>query len=208
MKQSSWIVSQIAFAGLALLLAMGPTARASSVTYTYTGNPFNFEASAPWTTSDFVSASFTFSSPLADNLASAFLTTGVESWTINDGVTTFDPSNGATLTLLELSTGPSGNITVWDFNVFNFTTACEPHAFSGWNGGLAPTDAQDQGEYDNACSPYTPPSIAGNLGWPGTWTESQVSPPPSSAPEPSTAMLLVFALIPGLVWLRRRQRIS
>lgn len=218
MKQSLRMVSRtaLASAGLALLLAaIASAALASSVTYTYTGNDFdNYEASAPWTTSDFVTASFTFVSPLPDNLPTTFLfapgsavtASEIESWTVNDGVSTYDPGDGATLLNFILATGPSGNITTWSFNVYNPTLACKPHAFSGWNGGPSSGDAQDEGEYDEPCPPYPAPSVGANVGYPGHWTESQAVPP--AVPEPTTTVLITIGGATLLVARRRKQRKS
>lgn len=83
----------LAFAGPVLsLAAVASTARASSVTYTYTGNDYTI-AGPPWTTSMFISASLTFASSLPDNLPDITTeTSNVESWTVNDGIYTY--SNG------------------------------------------------------------------------------------------------------------------
>jgi hypothetical protein len=64
-------------------------AHADSI-YTYTGHDFTF-ASAPFTTGDFVSGSFTTTTPLADNLDQA--TIAPASFRFNDGIDTISNAN-------------------------------------------------------------------------------------------------------------------
>lgn len=84
----------------------------NNYTYTYTGSDFSYVAAggdtsgdvipAPWTTSDFISASFTFTGPLPDNVAlysaaSYQEQANVTSWSVSDGVFLFSGSQATSL---------------------------------------------------------------------------------------------------------------
>jgi hypothetical protein len=74
--------------GILILATMGTLARAD-VVYTYTGNPFT-SVLGSYTTSDFVSVSFTLATPLGPNFAFAFISP--TDFTFSDGQQTFTQS--------------------------------------------------------------------------------------------------------------------
>ncbi len=80
-------------------------------TYTYTGNPFT-QVSGVYTTSDFLSGSFTASMPLAANLSNATIVPLITTFAFSDGVFTWSPANSYVNTAI-FSTDASGNITNW-----------------------------------------------------------------------------------------------
>jgi len=82
----------------------------ADVTYNYTGSDFN-TVSAPYTTSDLVTGTITFATPLADNLS--FQTVTPLSLTLSDGQQIFNLSDAGFSGLAELATDGSGNITQW-----------------------------------------------------------------------------------------------
>lgn len=104
--------STILFCFAACILAL--PMMASSVTYTYTGNDFQ-SASAPYTTSDFVSGYFTLPTALGDNLTDDSITPA--SYSFSDGVQTISSSSPPTDVTFDVSTDASGNINGWFINL-------------------------------------------------------------------------------------------
>jgi hypothetical protein len=223
MKQSLWNVSQaaLAFAGLALSLAAVSPARASSVTFTYTGNDFNLfyngnagpSAATPWTTSDFISASFTFANPLPPNLNvnGTANTPTPESWTVSDGAYTFDTADDATLAIFTLQTNANGNIVGWWFiadSPICSDVTCS--AYEDYSESILPSDTVfAAGESDqahqinvNGCSDGCLAEVERT----GTWTAATGSAPPSTVPEPSTAVVITLGGSILLLARRRKQR--
>lgn len=110
-----------------LVLMVVPKAFAGSIIYTYTGNDFTTvqgdTSFGPGfgpliTTSDFITASFTFSAPLADGLSGTGEEFAVQSWIISDQLTTYSGGNSSSenpLAELVLSTNSSGQIAGWSF---------------------------------------------------------------------------------------------
>jgi len=124
----------------------------ANVTYVYTGNPFT-DVSGPYTTSDMVTGSVEFSSPLPANMP--FTTVTPLSFLFSDGVQTI--GNPAEASNFQFGTGSSGAITVW--TVFMQTPA---GGISTDNGGSLATG--DRG------SMRLPPPAFGFTDVPGTWT--------------------------------------
>lgn len=94
---------------LLALLGAAPAAKANiNYTYTFLGNDYNF-AQSPFSTSDFISASFTFASPLPDNLSLTNVTSSILSWTVTDQLFTLDPSYNGTF-YLDVTTDSAGDI--------------------------------------------------------------------------------------------------
>jgi hypothetical protein len=100
----------------------------ATTTYTYTGHPFDVFF-PDYTASDFVSGSFTLSSPLPSDQPATTLVTPI-SFSFTDGLQTVTQANViASFTTFDIGTDSSGNINLWDVTVFNsncpITSACE-----------------------------------------------------------------------------------
>jgi hypothetical protein len=181
-----------------LALAMAATSAKASTTFLYTGNSFT-TAQSPYTTSDAVDGSFTLGSPLQDNL---ILTSFVpEAFSITDGIDTItNETPNVILQYLFLSTGPTGNITSWGFLAAE-TVSFDPYYALQIGTEYDPANDIDgnhtimDGVYleEGNVGPFT---AAANYEDPGTL---------SIAPEPSTVVLLPFALLAAtaLAWHRR-----
>jgi hypothetical protein len=100
-------------AGLAAFVLTLP-AMATSV-YTYTGNDFDAFSNAPgpYTTSDFVTGSFTVSAPLAANLQFSDNNVAPIAYHFTDGVQTFTNNSGLTDVFFDFATDSKGNIIDW-----------------------------------------------------------------------------------------------
>jgi hypothetical protein len=128
-----------------LLLAAVPDIQADSFTYTYTGPDFTFfnagGVSSPLSTSDFITASLTFASPLPDDFSqvytggSSVLTgtlptpqwdPGLLGWTISDRVSTLSSSEGDILNGVLVTTDAAGNIVAWSLEGSSYTFTTGP----------------------------------------------------------------------------------
>jgi hypothetical protein len=168
----------------------------ASTIYTYTGNDFT-SATAPYTTSDSVTGSFTVASPLADNLDGANLLAGCVSdcttpFSFSDGdgntITNTTPGIGdcACSPYIDIWTDGSGNIINWvvDLTVGElggfsiYTQDYYAGIFSGY-------------VIQDVVSTYEVSDIASNSGDAGTWSASTTS----AAPEPGSLGLLGAGLV-------------
>ena len=84
-------------------------------TYTYTGNPFT-QVSGVYTTSDFLSGSFTTATPLPANLSNATISPMITTFAFSDGVFTWSPANSYVNTAI-FSTDSSGKVTSWTLGI-------------------------------------------------------------------------------------------
>jgi hypothetical protein len=85
--------------------------------YTYTGHDFTV-AQAPYSTSDFLSASLTFTSPLPANLSFTSEADAIISWSVTDQIDTLDDTN-AYIVDADFSTNAASVIVAWDLIVYN-----------------------------------------------------------------------------------------
>jgi hypothetical protein len=173
-----------ALALLATLLLPLPLL-AQTYDYTYTGNDFQGDGLSvvppvlPYTTSDFVTVTFTLSAPLGDNLGEG-TTIRPLTWSFSDGVqtdTSADP--GATSDFTFITNG-SGQILDWD--VVDYFGVADNSSIGTY--GATPFNVDD-GVYS-----YTG-SVSGAEKYnPGLWTVSESV---SSVPEGSSYPLLLLS---------------
>ena len=183
------ISTPVAFVlGVVLSFAAVTKTAKADVIYTYTGDDFT-SAEAPYSTSDFVSASFTFASPLPDNLGFTDGFPAIVSWSLTDQIFTLDPDN-TILGRANFTTDAEGAITGWEIYAYNGSSA-EIQTFDVPGGSIF-----DESQAFGA-------GIAQNLDAPGTWIQESGG---ASTPEPSTTVLMSLG---GsvLVAMRRKHRI-
>jgi len=161
----------------------------ADVTYTYTGNDFTSTLGS-YTTSDFVSGSFTVATALTAGLTEGHITP--LSYSFSDGLQTLDNTNSKILFFF-IGTNVSGSITSWDISVADpsdehFVISTE-HDLGGSEDSVQDPDADGQANTTNNITP------------PGTWM-SQVDASP--VPEPSSLALLGTGVL-GLVGAGRRR---
>jgi hypothetical protein len=184
----------------AALLAL-PIPLMADTTYTYTGDPYTtFSSPTLYTTSDFVSGSFTVSAPLHGSLFQATILP--TSFDFSDGVYTATPadtvSTGYPLGRWSFTiwTDGNGDITQWLIGFVVYSNNQELVTFGTANGEGVVYD-------DSASYAGSVPEEDGSNSSAGTWTESTTT-DPVVTPEPSSFALLGTGLL-GLCGIARRK---
>jgi hypothetical protein len=182
--RNDWWLKSSVFVALSLFLS----AAKADVVYNDTGNDFTF-AQAPYSTSDFLSASLTFASPLPDNLSYTSEADALISWSVTDQIDTLDDRN-AYIHRANFATNAAGVIVAWDLSVDNYgVSPTPPIVYELWTsnclqyGCASPKDLRGlpifEGSGENPL----------NSNSPGTWGEVSVA-----APEPVSVALVVIGL--------------
>jgi hypothetical protein len=131
---NAWPKVLLALTAVAALSLAHPASVQADTTYVYTGNPFT-TATAPYTTSDFVTAMLTFASPLAPNMV--FDTVTPLSFSFSDGEQTITNVSPGVSSLIQLGTGPTGLPSIWQIEV----GADSGVIFTTGGGALSPSDS-------------------------------------------------------------------
>lgn len=157
----------------------------ASVVYTYTGNTFNnIQDSDPpagtFTTSDFVSFSFTVPTLLTDLSRPTLISP--TSFTASNGRTTFTESSPLTVKVIQVATDSSGSITGWHINLATGDANLQlgeqgEGIYTGFNTLYSESDSGNRTECtrrtegDALCQNWLVDS-ASNSNNPGTWSVS------------------------------------
>jgi hypothetical protein len=183
--------SSFAFVQRALLLsAAAGSLTAATVTYNYTGNDFISTGTTPLTTSDFISASFTFAGPLADNLSLAEEDTSVQTWSMTDQVTSLSNANGGYLGPVLISTDADGDIINWEFVGFSADFAAVGSTEIEIYNTSTPDNAYNESVYvTGSCEDCMIPETQAVAIGPGSLTELTGS----ATPEPSTGVTMLLS---------------
>ncbi|GAA3749975.1 PEP-CTERM sorting domain-containing protein [Terriglobus aquaticus] len=100
----------------AVTLSLIPSLASASTIYNYTGQAYS-SATTPYTTSEFVTGSFTVDTPLAANLTNGTVTP--VSFSFNDGVQTITDQTAFSSSFGDLSTDANGNIIGYYIQIYN-----------------------------------------------------------------------------------------
>jgi hypothetical protein len=186
-----------------LLLALPIFAHASTI-YTYTGPNFTYlinplTSEPVFTTSDFVSGSFTLNSPLAANMSYSIISPSSFSFTDQLSTITSDP-NATLQSRFQVSTDASGNILQFSISLDEVAGSQEIAIYADSDG----PNSYYTGDAGFILPANSSPRVAndGESFTSGKFTSSTIS----STPEPSSLILLGTGCLATLGAVRRRIR--
>jgi hypothetical protein len=162
---------------------------ANAATYDYTGNPYQTAAS-PYTTSDFISGTMTFTAALPDNLP--ITTVFPTSFSFKDGVQTLTQANTIGLfNSFAVSTNATGNITNWSVTATAASCLAAPACF------ITTSPIQDNAQVI-LTGGFSAAAFGNNE---GKWNNVAATPLPAALPLFATGLGAV-----GLLgWLKKRR---
>jgi hypothetical protein len=176
---------------LSLATIDAPSARAAAI-YTYTGNNFT-TATGPYSTSDFISVSFTLPAALGDNDDLQTITPSAFSFT--DQLHTITNSNiGTGSTQFLISTDSSGNITAWVISAINDLPGIPVTGIDTEFTSFI-SDQADSAQFNIFQQPGATPGEGSNMGDPGTW---------EMTPEPGSSSLVLLGIL-GIAFVARKR---
>jgi hypothetical protein len=158
----------------------------AGVVYTFTGDTF-LDASGPFTTTDFISGSFTVPTALGDNLSNVLITP--DSFTFSDVVYTVTNLT-AHDALLFMTTNGAGQITDWSIDINE-------------SAGTLIQSLGPVSDLSDCCSDIVFDASrtiedANPPGYNGSWTSAE------STPEPAPFALMATGLL-ALAWVGRKR---
>jgi hypothetical protein len=182
--------------GLILMASLGAPMASGSTTYTYTGHDFTIidgGAGSDYTTSDFVSGSFTVDTALADSLPLGNIQSDPGfTFSFSDGIQTFTNLVHPAGVLFQIQTDASGNVEYWNIQIGYVSN--NPEVFTAYY--TDPPEPSNVNEDSGQNS--TGAGIQNDLP-PGTWATSN-----SAAPEPSSFVLMFMGLL-GAAFIARKR---
>ena len=190
-----------------VLAALPSVSGLADTIYTYQGNPFQgvgyticcSKVGKPFTTDDYVSGSFTVSTPL--KASRPFSPIKPIAFSFSDGVDTLTSNDSFFVFTFDVGTNATGAITSW--NIVMENNGVPPRFY-----GIVTANAVLSGSLfttDYGLSPNTPPGTydvyGANGNDAGTWSVSETTP---STPEPGSIVLLGSGMV-GLATLIKRR---
>ena len=170
---------------LLFLLSLGfVTTVSADVTYEYTGNDFTTvftpSGAGPYTTSDFISGSFTVASPLAADFTG---TINPVSFSFTDGVQTITNLNYLpSLSTFGVQTDNNGNIQYWAISVDSLGNLIATVSIGSSQVGLIVLPPNTETDKADVLSgpPLDTSYGMSNTNNPGSWNDLSATPEPSS----------------------------
>jgi hypothetical protein len=186
----------IRYAHWIAILGLAPvdtqSARAAAI-YTYTGNNFTF-ADGPYSTSDFISVSFTLPTALGDN--DALVTITPSAFSFSDQLHTITNANiGTGSTNFLISTDGNGNITAWVISAINDLPNVPVTGIDTEFTGFIPNQ-EDMALFNLFQQAGAAAGEGYNMSDPGTW---------ELTPEPGSSSLVLLGIL-GIAFVTRKRR--